>query len=775
MQPNTYQFFLKNKAGQYFYIDESDTLAITATPTEIVEPKGWNEMIGEMMSVPKYKGNFKKVTTPLSFVKNGKRIIDYLAITQGTQAFCDIVINVFDADALAYDIFFNGRIDFSPSSLVVEEFYTKANINELTLIDILDAKDSVEIEIPLTPANSVDVVIDGVGLTNKTVFGVNEGYASGNASYYKGSHIAKLISVRNENATARDTERVKVFGTATNSELDGSGNHFYLAEENTTLNFSYDFKAIATYSGGGSFTGTFRYEIRVVRPNNATEFTTIIYSRTGSAAVFVPEHLISGTVTVNVIANDKIYFVCILDGANDENVKVTYPVYANEFSFFTVRQRPATSHKGIRPFKLLAELVAKVTDNEYAANSNYLAADLGTVLIPGSSLRQDANVSIKTTIRDFLKYCYVNHLAVLTDVVSGTAEMKHIKDTFINSEFINLGTVADLSWRFASERMVSTIKVGYENLDLGVDGQTNGKDEFNQTNHFTTGQTNLKAEYDIVSPYIASMYAFEKLRVKYAVANTTDSNGDNKVHVLDAVQGADVGYYTGDFTVTFGNLITILGFPTGVLANSVITITNTGAVDGTYNVQSVVSLTNPDRTDIDLVQAIAAGTYTGTITYYSATHYKPRRPAYTSITGVLSPTTAFNTEISPAHLLRLHSPIIAGGVYGTDGVIKFESGDKNVLLETVLNGVTVKENANLQISDLPLPYYLPIEVTFLTDYDKSIFAKMGGINKYRLIGFVWNDVKLQGYAVEVKSNADNGEKQTWKLLLKEGINLLNIL
>jgi hypothetical protein len=177
----------------------------------------------------------------------------------------------------------------------------------------------------------------------------------------------------------------------------------------------------------------------------------------------------------------------------------------------------------------------------------------------------------------------------------------------------------------------------------------------------------------------------------------------------------------------------------------------------------------------------AATNLNGQLKYYDANVMHPLRPAYVSITGILDPATVYNTRLSPKHLLLLHASVIAGGVYnsnanGTLDKIKFQSGDKNVLLSVSMDGITfITENTDEMISSLPMPYYLPVLFNHTTDYNPELFNMLSGNNKYKHIGFTYKGIKLNGYPKEVGSNPDNNEKQKWQLLCTAGTNLVNLI
>jgi len=786
MQGPKFKYYFKNQAGLYYFIDELDTVQVTVSKTEIVHaPKGWMEMIAGLMHNTKRKGNFKKISTPLQFVIDGKKILDYIAAYEGTQGYLDFVIEQQVPDDFSYTLFFNGTIDFE--EYVFGDVFSTANIREQTLLDIIEAKGSVVYEIILDDTNAVDVQEDGINLHYKTLDTVVDGFGT-SSSWNTGRHIVELIEASSENPYTKPTTRTKY--TNHPGDVPGTNGEFYVAEVAGNLKIEFDYKVFVKWTDSGSVPGpgsALRYDI-LKRKVDGSFFNNIIYQVLGQTNIFSVSYLtgklhhIVGSINLTLDPGDKLYLCCNVSGMNAlaQPCMTTYQDSPAEFIIDSLQRSPATMHKAIRPYKLWQELIAKATNGAYGAISPFLFANNNLILIPGSSLRGDAVISIKTTLDEFLKYCWVNHVAVITDIIGQNGEIKHFADTFIDAEVMQLGEVANFEWSFSKEHHVSTIKVGYENIDFGVDNQINGKDEFNQTNHFTTGQDKLKAEYDIVSPYIASMYAHELLRVNFGNRKTTDNKSDNKVFILDAEQGTDVQWYNGPFTVDAVNRRIIIP---KALSNvpPTITISNAAANNGVFTVQSVSVVGNTTTIQLPLILVLTAGNFSGLISYFDAAVYQPRRPAFVTVTGLLDPASAFNIEISPKHLLLLHAAIISAGVYNSTAnaaldTLKFQSGDKNVLLSVSYDNVAfVTENADELLSLLPQPHYIPVVFTFETDYRSDIYTFMQGTNKYRYISFTWKGINLSGYVLDITNNPDNDAKQKWKLLSTATPNILNLI
>ena len=148
------------------------------------------------------------------------------------------------------------------------------------------------------------------------------------------------------------------------------------------------------------------------------------------------------------------------------------------------------------------------------------------------------------------------------------------------------------------------------------------------------------------------------------------------------------------------------------------------------------------------------------------TVYSLRKENYDNITGVLNPETAYNIEdMSPKRMLYRHAPEIKGWFFNyLNQDLFFQSSDKNNQLSTTdSNDITIIENADERINDLPgTALYYPIEFEFKTQIPATfnqIFNKV----KNALIQFTYLGQTFYGFPIEVKCKPALNEAQQWKL------------
>lgn len=160
----------------------------------------------------------------------------------------------------------------------------------------------------------------------------------------------------------------------------------------------------------------------------------------------------------------------------------------------------------------------------------------------------------------------------------------------------------------------------------------------------------------------------------------------------------------------------------------------------------------------------------------STVGYKLNRPAYSSITGVTDDT-VFNTTLSPKRMLLSRASLFASlAVQNKTSKITFESGDKNQSLSTTLFGVTVKENANINISSLEQHAFLPIIANFRTVVPSTFNAIFNAFNTGGVVRASFTGIELFFLPIGNMSVDDVTNKaQNWKLLISNRTSLTTLL
>lgn len=156
-------------------------------------------------------------------------------------------------------------------------------------------------------------------------------------------------------------------------------------------------------------------------------------------------------------------------------------------------------------------------------------------------------------------------------------------------------------------------------------------------------------------------------------------------------------------------------------------------------------------------------------------NYKLRRPAFTSITGLIDPQSAFNIDLSPKRIFNKHGAWIRGMMWPlTTEKITFQTTNKNPLLKTVQGGVTIQENADVIISDLEQNYWIPITAKFETIVPENLIYIMQS-NSTGLFQFTYNGDTYKGWVIACSQKPSTDVEQQWTLLLSADNNINKLI
>lgn len=159
---------------------------------------------------------------------------------------------------------------------------------------------------------------------------------------------------------------------------------------------------------------------------------------------------------------------------------------------------------------------------------------------------------------------------------------------------------------------------------------------------------------------------------------------------------------------------------------------------------------------------------------HNGTSFIVNRPAGSVVSGVKGGLTTFNWLLSPKYCLYAHGSWIKSALdKQEDGQIVFTTSDKNQAFQSTINGVTMVESANVNVSDLPgNKVYLPHLVEFTCRVPENIVDLME-VNPFGEIFYMLDGVTYSGFIIEASQQTADNPQQTFQLLLGPGNNLLN--
>lgn len=148
---------------------------------------------------------------------------------------------------------------------------------------------------------------------------------------------------------------------------------------------------------------------------------------------------------------------------------------------------------------------------------------------------------------------------------------------------------------------------------------------------------------------------------------------------------------------------------------------------------------------------------------------------YLVVEGISNRNKSYNLSISPKKNLLRHSKFLKSFLFGVNGEITFASATKNSDLVTEdLEGNVVDEGANVPISSLGTPYFLPFLASVNTDLPINIKDLIES-NSNGVLRFTYLNKQFTGFIVAASIDLAKNSEREFKLLLSPSNNLLNLV
>lgn len=626
-------FLLADENGLIYYRENGITKKSALKKWLKKNPNGWKDITLQWATNEKYFSTIRAFSTALKFVEDGKDIIlDRLIKGKRTEEVMYLIILRQDPSGGVnyYKFEYKSRLDFSKAEPDVR---TGLSVNMLQddVFSLVQADENTKYSIPCNSSNpaAIKVLFDGVKLQDKlnyqgvdfTVTGINP---------VNRSYAIPLTFINNEG------DSVGITNNSTQPNLFS----FVIPYLNDPTNTNYIF------SSNRDITVTFKGTLVLNVLNNGP--TTPVYisfgKNTDDSVSYNARAPIYNDITtpglnsipvdasINLLANEKLFFLVTQLIVTIGQVPLDINWKASSISIIFSSQADPTIAYGLRPLDLLQQLVSKITNAKFTANSKFFTNNNRKVVLSGSSLRGFADAQIQTSFADWFQSftsCY--NLGVT--VRGGVLWVEPIEDIYnSNRQLIDLGEVSNYKLTVAEQFIYTSAKFGYQKQNYN---KRNGRYEFNCIHNYKFPVYTVLNQLNRVSVYHAAPFIMEFIRMDLQGLSSTDDKGDNEVFTVmisDAVGQTDGNISTAiSFTVETLTIATpIIKSPysgatvynsqptiTGIAqANRTITVYVEGVIDGTttsdlngnwtYQVQQVLQSLSVNYNGVHRIEAVAS-------------------------------------------------------------------------------------------------------------------------------------------------------------------------
>lgn len=782
-------------------------------------PEGWKDTLVKYARNIQYWGMFRNYTAPMKFVKDGAKILHRTMWALGIEAICYFGILRLNRTTLPYNYEITYLSDINFSKFKKNKRGVNIEAMEGGLSKLLKANESTVYEIPVdTDEQHIDVLMDGMEFD----FNRNLGVVPEQKLYAVPNYYLGLVETSREgNTTDVLFQDILPKQSSPYPNEDWFLHFDKVTASASTLNFRIHGRVKMQFNEADTF--VLRVEVNDSEGSGSTQYDLI--NITGSPRTAGTIEWFDVDETFPVPSGSRAHMK-IFTGSNTGSL-LQLTVLEGELLCDYVYRYKSTYVKALYPYRLLEKIIEKMTNGVYGIQSSWLSAFKSIAITCGDALRgivtdnsdPDNPVKgavIKTSLLEFFKAMNRWGAGLGIEGVRATVDDKLLFERFAyffqSSILADIGEVSNAELIVAEDIMFNTINAGYEKQDYS---DANGRYEMNQGQTWTTPGTKIVRELNLKSPYRADAFGIELLRINYEQKKTSDSSSDNDNFFLNITEDntSDPGAFSGEVTgvhsysgtsnviydnVTTGPLFTANASkdeftyngsapqtilfslsikPTGgggvtninvaIIKNGVPVSSALLPVGATNGITSPVSIVSGDILSVQvggMAGALNVNEGTVSFSYDVPGIYELYRPAYTAISGIPHPDSAFNTELTPKKSILENGAYIRSVLDLQDGsLIKFSSADKNSEFSTTLGGVTVTEKEDIQIGTLPDRLFRPYYITFTTKVPVNLMALIKA-NPYGKIRFTVDGEIFYGFLFDGGIKIGMQDTQVWKVL-----------
>jgi hypothetical protein len=753
------------KENRHFILEEdgrslkvvNGVVTSTSQPTPVNNsPIGWREAVVNWEWVPKKHGVARSFVTPFAFTNDEAKILRYAVYAESYERKLQFLIQRLtpEVDASFYRLIYRYlyRGEFDLSTFKDEGTQVRCGLMEGGLSKLLKANEGTAYEIPFDD--------DAITVKMRPIrFDQTAKFIMPDIEITQNQYIMPISFISQDSASSSQvaffTSNYSPYFGGPTYNFEPSQNYFFYTPNAITIRVQGRIKVTSAGSYAFWITGASN---TAINPLNYPSEPGLYYVQ---PAVAAGVHDFDLDVTIDVPAGEKLFFYALHPFSTLDTYSLT------DITISYVFEHPATGIKAYKLLDLFKKLIEKITGNAADAESILLQLNAHIVLTCGDAIRGIEGAKIKTTLNEFFDFCDMVCFGGMS-IDSGKIKIERRSRYYDYSNPIPLGAVKNCDITLANDIMGNKVKIGWPDPDIQ---DVNGKSAFNGTHNYSSVVTRIVKEISIECNYGADPYEIEIIRINLEGKNTTDNSSDNKNFGLNVEE--DVSTYSPVAGSYDGVLFNFTGQAANVdqFTGSTMKITGT-AFDGTYVISSAVVSGSDLLVTIVDPPAIAPGAIAAaTITFPQYRLYRNTYdnenitdPADPDYFGVPSPT-VFNIEsFTPKRLAVKHGPWLRSLFYPFDTTkLKFEGTAKNQLLKTIASGVTVQENADINIYSLGdrlfLPFYFEFETEVPTDLIDLLEADTN-----RCFSFEWRGETYKGFPRKISQALNTDAPQKFKLL-----------
>lgn len=753
--------FLTDDQGRSLDV-ENEVVVTRSLPDPLDNsPEGWESNTIQFARNNEFRGIIKSYTTSLKFYLQGAKILRDAFYRKGMETvlfFIWLKLNQSFGGGLKHEDWYKGQPDFG--TFKDEYDGVSINITEGGFYKDLQANKAVVQTIEFDAA-AVSLYMDGLLLHNTAHYAQFE-LQEGNSAVVGFKNLATMpVFLTTQDGAAYGIEFISVNSEQiSDSGLDDDA--FMTASNNWAAMNVSDLTIDLPFVGHIDVKGISAIDDPLMNLYFKSSISGTTYQ------IIFDEPVIVGTTgvydfafTATLLPGEKLFSFRTIQGGGLLMQAVIEYQETSAFTISAATRKPATIIKCFRTVTLGSKISGKVSPGA-SLTSPLLDDDYNLLVTSGDAIRGLEEANVKSNFSDWHKSVDAVK-CIAMDVVGNNPVVFDRYDKYDRTSVISdLGTCSNWTLEPAQDYIYDTVLVGYlakpseSNIDL------NGKYSFNNTFNWKINTTRSTAvPYDAVSKYFADPYDIELIRLNLGGKDTTAGATDNTNFFIDAELKTDISFsgtihlYTNSRIELNGDITAILPF----IAAGVKVLVN----GDPYTVVSVYDVSGTTDIVFDVVEFIpTAVDLSGDVTLVDM--YQLRRDT-AIVAGLPNDGTEFNLRITPGRNLQRHYRWLRSSFDHLDSnKLEFKSTEKNKDLVTTLSGNTLVEAADIPVATMGEKVYLPYYCSFDIRSPENLLYLMT-VNNSGIFQYKMNNVDMDGFVVDVKSQDAHLETQNYRLLM----------
>jgi len=713
-QPKDWLYCLTDEQGRSYYVENGIVQAPISTPTPLtITPDGWQDKSIKYSRNISGLGLWRTFTTPLKYVKEAALIVRDQIYRYGTERKLYQVIHQLDKKFTGGWVHrFFYKGELDLTQVEDSDNAVSVNIMEGDLIKLFKANENTTYELDIDVPNAVFVKMDGLDLQQKGSYIIPSGVEVKKSVY--GTNFFFPVSF-------------------VNSEGQSSGVNFVSQELQDVSGTSFDDKknldnkiantdVFNTNPVQVTIKGNIRFKCTVNDPGLGfrARFLTSTQTLANQNAYQIfflgptagNSYDVPVNLTINLQPDEKLHLEGIYFGGVTGAIDIGIEFLDCNLSFSFINRYRTTYIKGLRLAYIAQKLLDKITGGGYSFVSNYLTTEWENLLI---------------TCGDAIRaYDGAGNL------ITG---FKPPKLKIAWSDF------------FDSINVPANICQGIRNQQVFIEKKEN---VFQPTIQQSMGEvTDLRIT-------TAKDFQYNVVKIGYPDTDTEGVNGKDEFNVTQT--------YTSPITRVNKALELISKVIASMYEVELTRINLDGKTTTDDNNDSKAFFIHVERT-----ATIGTGNE-------PATYYKLLRNTYTSISGLLSPSTAFNLELHPELCLKRHGNYLRGVFYWQDSKdLVFQTSNKNGNVVVMQGSATYIGNKNIRIGTLAVtPLFIPLTFKYKSPMPDGFIATMDA-GPDGTFSFTYNGDTYYGFPMDVGIQPANRPAQESTLLCSPQTDLTKLI